>query len=86
MSLSLIRTNVIYTNPSRAKAIRDEMKLIDIDTDAVNSSPGSDERAQAVMCLRKRLCILIHEIENLVDEKATRYMHERRMSNMAMDK
>ena len=86
MSLSLIRTHVIYTNPSRAKEIREEMKLIDIGTDAVNRIPGSDERDQAVMSLRKRLCILIHEIENLVDEKATRYMHDRRMSNMAMDK
>ena len=85
MSLSLIREHVIYTNPSRAKEIREEMKLIDIGTDALNRIPASDERTQAVLSLRKRLCNLIDEIENLVDEKATRLMHDRRMSNAAMD-
>lgn len=76
----LIRTNVIYTNPSRAKEIRVEMDGID------KLLRGPPEPTEEFLSLRKRLCKLIDEIENLVDEKATAYMHSRARSRAAMDK
>lgn len=80
MSLSLIREHVIYTNPSRAKEIREEMNGID------KLLRGPPESTEKFLSLRKRLCILIDEIENLVDEKATEHMIANARSRAAMDK